>query len=144
MSLYIPTRITEYILKYAQRIDITDSILFRALDIAQELEEKHPFFMAGRSSSGLAAGAIYIAGLFTDHSLAQHELSRIICESGICRVRECTIKKQYLDIVVELNMIFEPDLKISFGGQARLYKRGLISGKITDRLQPPERDMEEG
>jgi len=104
MSLYIPTRITEYILRYAQKIDITDSVLFKALDIAQEIEEKHSFFMAGRSSSGLAASVVYIASILAGERITQRDLSGVICESGICRVTPCTIKIQYHAIIQEVDV----------------------------------------
>jgi len=100
----ITNRITDYVLRYAQKIDITDNVLFLALDIAQELEEKHLFFMAGKSGSGLAAGALYIASGLTDRSLTQIGLANTICESGICRVASVTVRTQYRAIARELDI----------------------------------------
>lgn len=105
MSLFVPNRITDYILRYAQKIDITNSVLFKALDIAQEIEESHQFFMSGRSSSGLAASAIYIAAILTDERITQRDLCGVICESGICRVQEAAITRQVRAITQEVDVV---------------------------------------
>jgi len=113
MNRYTPNRITDYVLRLTQKVDITDSVLFKALDIAQELEERHLFFMSGKSSSGLAAGVTYAASLMTDCSLIQTDFVDAICESGICKVGAVTVRNQFRDIVRELGIeeLVKPNLR---------------------------------
>ena len=105
MRPYATNRISDYVLRYSQKVDIPDNILFEALDIAQELEETHLFFMSGKSSSGLAAGVLYVAGLLHGGSLAQRDLCQVLCESGICKIMPPTVKKHYRGILHELGLL---------------------------------------
>jgi hypothetical protein len=98
-------RIQQYIYKYAQTIELSDIVYFGALDMAQDLEDR-PFFISGKSSSGLAAAVIWLSCILGKQRMTQRSLSMVICEDT-CRVAAVTISSLYKKIVKELTLPIE-------------------------------------
>jgi hypothetical protein len=96
-------RITNYVIQYSRVIEIGDSVFFGALDLAQDLEDKHQFFISGKSSSGLAASVIYLASIVENEIIFQKDLSKILCEE-ICVVSIPTIQKLSKEITEQLKL----------------------------------------
>ena len=91
-------RITDYVIKYSKVIEFDDSVFFTALDLAQDLEEAHQFFISGKSSSGLAASVIYLSGVLTGHRISQRSLE------DSCKVTSYTIQVHQRGIIEELKL----------------------------------------
>lgn len=80
-----------YIAKYASALGVSDELEQRAHDLLRTAKERNVH--SGKSPIGLAAAALYAAGLLTNEQLTQNEVSEITDTSTV------TIRNRYQELL---------------------------------------------
>ena len=97
-------RITRFVLAYSLKVAMCDDTLFKALDMAADLEKEHQFFISGKSSSGMAAAIIWLSSILCDDRIFQRQLTWVLCDGAVCRVTDSTLRNLAHRIAPELGL----------------------------------------
>ncbi len=97
LSLKIPlANPTDYIVRFAAELKVTGTTARRAIDLVTEAKEKG--LTAGKDPTGLAAAAIYIAGILEGERRTQREIAET------ATVTEVTVRNRYKELVRKLEV----------------------------------------
>jgi transcription initiation factor TFIIB len=90
----------DFIPRFVNELELSGKVASRAKEILEEAKEKG--ITAGKDPTGMAAAALYIAGILEDERRTQREIGRI------ARVTEVTVRNRYKEIVRELKISATP------------------------------------
>ncbi|MCD6513397.1 MAG: transcription initiation factor IIB [Candidatus Asgardarchaeum sp.] len=97
LSLKIPiANPIDFIPKFGQELKLSGKTLEKAIEILQEAKKAR--ITAGKDPTGLAAAAIYIAGLLTGEKRTQREIAEV------AHVTEVTVRNRYKELVKRLKI----------------------------------------
>ena len=91
-----PTKSQEYIERYCNELDLNVDVIKSAKEILNDAETEE--ILSGKSPSGLAAAAIYIAAKNKKFKITQEKIA------NVSSVTEVTIRNRYKEIVEKLDM----------------------------------------
>ncbi len=87
---------TDYIVRFASDLKLTGATARRAIDLVKEAKQKG--LTAGKDPTGLAAAAIYIAGIVEGERRTQREIAET------ATVTEVTVRNRYKELVRRLEI----------------------------------------
>jgi transcription initiation factor TFIIB len=97
LNLKIPlANPTDYIVRFAADLKLTGATARRAIDLVKEAKQKG--LTAGKDPTGLAAAAIYIAGIIEGERRTQREIAET------ATVTEVTVRNRYKELVRKLEI----------------------------------------
>ena len=101
LNLKIPlANPTDYIVRFAADLKLTGATARRAIDLVKEAKQKG--LTAGKDPTGLAAAAIYIAGIIENDRRTQREIAEA------SNVTEVTVRNRYKDLANSLKITIKP------------------------------------
>ena len=90
------TEIEDFAYDYASKLNLNSSTTGKAIEIVQKAQEN--YITGGKKPNGVAAAAIYIAGILEDDRRTQKEIAEA------AEIPESTIRNRYIELVKELNI----------------------------------------
>jgi transcription initiation factor TFIIB len=97
LSLKIPlANPTDYIVRFAAELKVTGTTARKAIDLVNEAKQNG--LTAGKDPTGLAAAAIYIAGILEGERRTQREIAET------ATVTEVTVRNRYKELVRKLEI----------------------------------------
>lgn len=97
LNLKIPlANPTDYIVRFSADLKLTGATARRAIDLVKEAKQKG--LTAGKDPTGLAAAAIYIAGIIEGERRTQREIAET------ATVTEVTVRNRYKELVRKLEI----------------------------------------
>ncbi len=91
----------KYVTRFITELDLPAKVQTKTLEII-EMAKKKRNLVTGRDPRGLAAAAIYIASILTDHRVTQREIART------AGVTEVTVRNRYKELVSRLELTMSP------------------------------------
>ncbi|MFQ6052050.1 MAG: transcription initiation factor IIB [Candidatus Hydrothermarchaeota archaeon] len=91
-----PTSPTEYVARFSSELGLSGEVQSKAIDIIKLAIDKE--IITGKDPTGVAAAAIYIAGLLQGERRAQKEVAEVAGTS------EVTVRNRYKELVEELDL----------------------------------------
>lgn len=95
MSIPLSTPI-DFIPRFANDLDLSGSVSKRAIKLLEEA--KMAGITAGKDPTGMAAAALYIAGILEDERRTQRQIAQV------ARVTEVTVRNRYKELVKHLQI----------------------------------------
>ncbi|MHA2286391.1 MAG: transcription initiation factor IIB [Candidatus Thorarchaeota archaeon] len=100
LKMPIPTP-ANYVSRFMTELKLFGEVQTKVMEIL-EMAEKDRSLVTGRDPRGLAAAAIYIASILTDHRVTQREIARV------AGVTEVTVRNRYKELVNKLGLTMAP------------------------------------
>ncbi|MHA2372448.1 MAG: transcription initiation factor IIB [Candidatus Thorarchaeota archaeon] len=98
MPIPIPAN---YVSRFMTELKLFGEVQTKVMEIL-DMAEKDRSLVTGRDPRGLAAAAIYIASILTDHRVTQREIARV------AGVTEVTVRNRYKELVNKLGLTMAP------------------------------------
>ena len=92
----MPTSPQDYTARFCSKLQLSEDIKTKALEILQQAEEKE--LTSGRGPTGVAAAAIYIASILCGERKTQREVA------DVAGVTEVTIRNRYKELAEKLDL----------------------------------------
>ncbi len=90
----------DFIPRFSNELELSGKVANRAKEILDEAKEEG--ITAGKDPTGMAAAALYVAGIIENERRTQREIARV------ARVTEVTVRNRYKEIVRELGISATP------------------------------------
>ncbi|KXA93342.1 transcription initiation factor IIB [candidate division MSBL1 archaeon SCGC-AAA259E22] len=90
-----PTNPARYVARFGSELNISGEAKVEAMEIIRKAQEEH--LTPGKSPTGTAAAAIYIATLKCGERRTQREIAKVV------NISEVTVRNRYSEMVEELN-----------------------------------------
>lgn len=91
-----PTDPKEYLPRFASELNLSEKTIAQAREVVDTAAEQG--YLSGRSPSGFAAAAIYVAGLLCNEQKTQHEIA------DVANVTEVTIRDRYQEQIEAMGL----------------------------------------
>ncbi len=90
-----------YVPRFITELNLPGIVQQKVIEILEQAKEKRTL-VTGRDPRGLAAAAIYIASILTDHRVTQRDIAMA------AGVTEVTVRNRYKELVQKLNITMAP------------------------------------
>ncbi len=90
----------DFIPRFANELELSGKVSSRAIELLEDAKEEG--ITAGKDPTGMAAAALYVAGMLENERRTQREIARV------ARVTEVTVRNRYKEIVRELKISATP------------------------------------
>jgi transcription initiation factor TFIIB len=90
-----------YVPRFVTELDLPGIVQQKVIEILEQAKENRTL-VTGRDPRGLAAAAIYIASILTDHRVTQRDIAMA------AGVTEVTVRNRYKELVQKLNITMAP------------------------------------
>ncbi|KXA92235.1 transcription initiation factor IIB, partial [candidate division MSBL1 archaeon SCGC-AAA259E19] len=94
-----PTDPSNYVGRFGSELEISGETRTKAIELIKEAQEKK--LTSGRGPTGIAAAALYIAGILSEERRTQREVAEV------AQVTEVTVRNRYRELAEELELMID-------------------------------------